>query len=547
MAKQICLFCEQFFEVEDDDLSFYERIGVPVPKFCPDDRQRRRAAFRNERNLYKRKCDGTGKEIISMFSPDKPFKVYDQSYWWSDEWDPLDYGRDFDFSKTFFEQFRELQLRVPRVSLFNWQSENSYYTNHSGRNKNCYMGFDLGGCEDVYHSNWMTHSKDCLDCSYTYGSELCYFTLYCEKCYNCNFCQECTACTDCSWCYDCKGCRNCFGCAGLRNKEYYVFNKPVTKEEYVKIAERYAYSYQAQKLAEEKSREVWLSVPHRYALIIQSDDCTGDYIYYSKNAKSCFDAVNLWDCKYCFNTLDIKNGYDCYQPGFEPSEVIYEVHGGNGLYNSKVLSICRNIRDSEYCEYCFESGHLFGCIGLRHKKYCIFNKQYEKEEYLKLKGIIIEHMKKTGEYGEFFSFSCSPFGYNESKAQEYYPLTREEALKRGFIWSDFVPEQPTGEVIESPEDIRDVLDTLLENVFLCEETKKPFKIIKQELAFYRRKNLPIPHISPQRRYEKRMAARWPRKLWNRACAKCNSSIITTYAPDRPETVYCEKCYLEAVY
>jgi len=35
---------------------------------------------------------------------------------------------------------------------------------------------------------------------------------------------------------------------------------------------------------------------------------------------------------------------------------------------------------------------------------------------------IIEHMQKMGEWGEFFPSSLSPFGYNETVAEEYYPI-----------------------------------------------------------------------------------------------------------------------------
>lgn len=548
MEVRVCTICNQEFRVEDDDLAFYERIKVPSPKFCPDDRYRRRAAFRNERNFYRRKCDATGKDIISMYSPDKPFKIYEQNYWWGDNWSAFDDRHGFDFNKPFFEQFRQLQLLVPRLSLYNYNSENSYYTNHSGDNKNCYMAADLGGCEDVIYSNWLTHSKDCIDCSYTYSSELCYFCLYCERCFNSNFCVECNNLTDCYGCYDCKACRNCFGCAGLRNQEFYVFNKKVTQEEYKKIIEQYSYSYHAQKKALEKLRAVWQSFPHRYAVIIESEDCTGDYIYHCKNANQCFDVVNLWDCKYCYNTLDTKNGYDCYQPGFLPNEQIYEIHAGGSLYNSKFLSLCRNLRDSLYCDICFDSDNLFGCIGVKHGSYCILNKKYSKEEYEKWKAKIIEHMKRTGEYGEFFPFWVSTFGYNESKAQEYFPLSREEVVKIGANWSDYQGPLLPGEIYELPDDIRDINDGILEKVIICGKSGKAFKIIKQELDFYRRKKLPIPRLCPQKRYEERMSFRRPRHLWDRTCAKCAAAIKTTYAPRLGgEIVYCEKCYLEAVY
>jgi hypothetical protein len=52
-----------------------------------------------------------------MYSPDKLYKVYSQDEWWSDKWNALDYGMDFDFSKKFFEQFSELMKKVPNLSL----------------------------------------------------------------------------------------------------------------------------------------------------------------------------------------------------------------------------------------------------------------------------------------------------------------------------------------------------------------------------------------------------------------------------------------------
>jgi hypothetical protein len=86
---------------------------------CPEERQRRRLSFRNERKLYKRKCDYSGKDIISIYSPDKPYKVYDQKIRRSDDWDPMDYGFEFDFSATFRENFGNLSSTMPLMSIMN--------------------------------------------------------------------------------------------------------------------------------------------------------------------------------------------------------------------------------------------------------------------------------------------------------------------------------------------------------------------------------------------------------------------------------------------
>ena len=74
-----------------------------------------------------------------------------------------------------------------------------------------------------------------------------------------------------------------------------------------------------------------------------------------------------------------------------------------------------------HCRSCI---NCFACCGLSGQQYCIFNKQYTKEEYENIVAKIITHMQTTGERGEFFHPSLSPFGYNETVAQEYYPLQK---------------------------------------------------------------------------------------------------------------------------
>ena len=76
------------------------------------------------------------------------------------------------------------------------------------------------------------------------------------------------------------------------------------------------------------------------------------------------------------------------------------------------------------------SKDCFGCVGLRDAQYCIFNKQYMKQQYEDTVPQIIETMQAEGSWGEFFDPLLSPFGYNETVANELYPLSREEAFKR---------------------------------------------------------------------------------------------------------------------
>src|SRR3989338_9885653 len=104
-----CRQCQSSFEIFPEDRRFYDMMQVPEPTLCYICRMQRRLSFRSERFLYHRKCDLSGKQIISSYSSDKPFPVYENDEWWSDKWDPLSYCRDFDFNRPFFEQFRDLR------------------------------------------------------------------------------------------------------------------------------------------------------------------------------------------------------------------------------------------------------------------------------------------------------------------------------------------------------------------------------------------------------------------------------------------------------
>jgi hypothetical protein len=190
-------------------------------------------------------------------------------------------------------------------------------------------------------------------------------------------------------------------------------------------------------------------------------------------------------------------------------------------------------------------------MGLRHAEYCIFNKQYTKEEYEELVPKIIEHIRSTGEWGQFLPSALSPFAYNETIAQEYHPLSQEEAYQKGHRWKENIDEQMEVEKVipgdQLPDDISQVPDDVLNWAVRCKVSNRPFRIVKRELDFYRDHNLPLPQLHPDERHKNRMALRNPRKLHSRQCAKCSKDIQTTYSPKKPEIVYCEGCYLKEVY
>lgn len=180
----------------------------------------------------------------------------------------------------------------------------------------------------------------------------------------------------------------------------------------------------------------------------------------------------------------------------------------------------------------------------------ILNKEYGREEYYKLKEKIEKQLKEDGSAGQYFPKELAPFCYNEALAHDFFPLTKEEAIKRGYRWQEKTTGTYGKETIKKmPSTIDEVDDDILKEVLVCEECKKNFRITQAELSFYKRMHLPLPHKDFECRHKDRVAKRNPRKLWHRKCMKegCQNEFETSYSPDRPEIVYCENCYNQEIY
>jgi hypothetical protein len=554
-----CHHCRTPFQITDGDLAFYEKMSpifngkkfpIPPPTHCPQCRQQRRVAQANQLNLYERKCDLTGSTIISNLAPDSPYKVYRSEDWYSDAWDPLQYGRDFDFSRPFFEQFQELSLEVPRPQLHRIPEldENAEYTNYAGRNKNCYLIFDSEDNRDCYYNYSINATESCLECFRVRGGELLYECIDCTKCYNSAFLQDCDNCSDSVFLKNCIGCKNCLMCSNLKNKEYHVENKPVSKEKFEEFRSMLSSRSRLQS-AIQRFEKLKLEYPQKYMHGVQNEDVIGDYLTNCKHATYCFDSPDLWDCTYVFQAFGwLKDCMDIQECG--EAEKFYEsAFCGYESFNGMCcLHALGGSRDTMYCISSPHSQNIFGCVGCRYKKYCIFNKQYSQEEYEKLAAKIIEHMQSTGEWGEFFPIKLSMYPYNETLAQDYFPLSKEAVTKNGWTWRDEedTQEKYLGPEVELPEDINDAQDDLCEKILRCKNCEKLYKIIPQELLLYRKMQLPLPKHCFHCRHKERLAMRNPRPLHDRNCDKCDTAFKTTYQPSRPEIVYCESCYLNSI-
>lgn len=539
--KKTCRSCAKEFIVSDWEREFLQKMDMPLPTLCVTERHQKRLSRRNERTLYKGECALSGDSIISIYSPAKNLTVYSQEAWWGDKWDGRDYGRDYDFSRPFFEQFAELQRSVPRLSLMNTRCENSAYCNITTDNKNCYLLFGGDFNEDCIYSVFCFHSKDSSDLYWVDRSELVYECTDCEDCYNCKYCRHAYNCRDSAFLYDCRGCQNCFGCMGLRNKQYCFFNNQYSKEQYEQKIKEYDLGSRRDVGKAERGFEAFLArFANRAVWLINCENSSGNNLINCKNAHNCFDLVGpVEDAKDVilggWNMKDILSS-DHLGHGIE---LTYEVLGCVAGYRYAFSTFIWNSRDVFYSDMIVNNSHdIFGCSNLKKAEYCILNKQYTKEEYFELRARIVEHMKSTGEWGEFFPIKDSLFAYNETIANDYIPMSQQEVLANGWSWKE-EEKRNIGSGDELPDSIDEVDETVLTKTFVCKATGRPYRINDTELKLYKRLRIPLPEYAPETRNERRFRSRAPWSTHDDRCQTCGETVRTS---SRQGSIVCEKCY-----
>lgn len=543
-----CTKCQNSFEVTDEDLKFYDHVSpifagkkyaVPPPTHCPLCRLKNRLVFRNHTALFQRPAYPSGEMIFSMHPETAPFPVMKNEDWISDSWDPLSYGLDFDFSRPFFEQFKVLNDRVPKYARVALRNENCDYANNLSDNKNCYMVFSISNAEDCMYCEDSWGSKDCIECTITLQSEKCYDCTDCIRCFSLQSSEHSENCSDSYFMAFCRSCKNCFGCTNLRNREYCIFNEQKTKEEYEDFIKAFnGSSWSQRNQYREKFEALMMQSPRPHATLHQTEDCTGNFLTESRKVTESFFIQHGENLKYCFNLYEGAN--DCMDYSFSgrKAELIY--NSCLCVINVYGILFSMQCRDGSsnliYCYGCDSCKDCFGCSGMRRKQYCIFNKQYSKEEYEKIVPQIIEHMRKTGEWGQFFPEEFTPMPYNRSIVSRYFPLTKEEAIAQNFTWHEEDPKQFPGAVDATslPDGLPDSNDPL---VIRSSISGRPFRITAQELVRYSEFKVPLPRLSYEERMNDRAKNLGGIKLYERTCAKTGKPVLTTYSPDSPYIIW----------
>jgi hypothetical protein len=568
-----CKNCNQPFTITDAEKEFCHRINVPEPELCFRCTKIKQLNWRNERFFYLRKCDLCGRDMVSCFSAEAKHPVYCNDCWWSDKFDPCAFGQEFDFGRSFFAQFEELLNKTPVGNLFIANSQNSEYTNLAVGNKDSYMTVASDYNDVSAYCSYSSYNRDVVDCTEVKNSELCYEGVDYDRCYQCFWSQNLKGCSGCHFCLNCSGCTDCFGCVNLRNQSHHWFNKQLTKEEYqeklaVSQYQRYSnFLKLKQQFVDFKKEHIFV-----FSRQINCQNSSGDYL---TNCQNCLNSFNMLDCVNCSNCIHGDKSKDCFEAmGLVNSELVYNSNSCPDNNNTKFSAIIWPGSSNVYYSYlCRTANDCFGCVSLHNHRYCILNKKYSEEEYKKILPQVIEHLKQTGEWGQYFPMNISPWAYNESVAQDLFPLTKEEVLKLGGRWQDntsFTKGKETIKSADLPDDIADAdSEKIVGQILACVDCGRNYKLITQELKFYKNLNIPLPRQCSDCRHYQRMKLRNPKNLWLHQClceqsdhghtgrpasnasrsdaGRCSQKFETTYAPDRKEKVYCQECYQKEIY
>ncbi len=344
--NRICQNCKKDFVIEPDDFGFYEKMQVPPPIFCPDCRFQRRLLFRNNRVFYRRECALCKKNILSVYNKERPYLIYCRECWYSNKWDPMDYGREYDFSIPFFSQFRSLQAKIPRANMYQTNFVSSEYCNYGLDFKECYLLFGGHNNERVYFGNQIFDSSDSLDIAFSSKNEFCYETFESSRLNKVFFSRYTRDCVDSQYLIDCKNCMYCFGCVGLVNKKYYIFNQPSNEKEYKKFIQENQGSYKKHLENLKKLRDLKLVTPHKFAHVTQLINSDGEVRNYKidiENKDIPDDIKNVTD-DIVNKVIACEHGGKCKEQCTEAFKIISEEFKFYKRMNLPLPRLCPNCR-----------------------------------------------------------------------------------------------------------------------------------------------------------------------------------------------------------
>ncbi|MFH1252998.1 MAG: hypothetical protein V1664_01555 [Candidatus Uhrbacteria bacterium] len=550
-GERTCEMTGEKWFMDEEEISWFRRFNVPPSPFSRKVRLWHNAAFYTVFQWWWNKNFYTGEPVLTYAHPASGIRVLPDKEWFAKDFSEINLSYSSD--RPFFEVFRELQLSVPVDAMRNSKDPgNSIATVSLGdvnsffvtgcRSKNCFYCLD---CLD---------SEDSLDLSAGNNISEGFNISHSSRLNRCQFIFESYDCLNSSFLFDCRNCEFCFGATNQRNKKYLLFNKQLTKEVWeIEVAKINLGSYQ--ELEKYKTRfielvkneAVW---PDSFG--DQTQNCTGDYLNKCSECTACFYGYNAHDNYYCYGVYDGQgNAFSTAIPGGNNYQMV-----GSGSSNCKFCPSIMRCDDLEYSWDCNDCEHCFGCVGLFHKKFHIFNRPYSEEEYWQKVDELKCKMLERGEYGRPVPMDFSPSYFPESGLVMYLGAEMGDwdktGLKKFAASADgaYGESRMVGKAVASidqiPDDIKDLNPAeWLGRPIADPVTGRPYTLLKPEIEFYIKYNLAAPRKHFVSRIKDLMLMMNTGWIENKQCHGCQKEIsVAVNKTFKDKKVFCHDCYLK---
>ena len=546
MKIKTCPITGREYALTNQELEARKVFDLPQPDLCPEERYRRLLGFLPEKHFFLRNCDASGAKLFSIFVPDCAFPVYNLEYWRSSEWDPLSYGQKFDFKRLFLEQLLELWRHVPRPATWDLDTEQSRVIHNVEKATQCYLCFDGHNLERCLYSVDLADCVECVDCYRLENCSGCYQTINSLGCSELRYSENSINCQNSWFLSNCRDCTECLFCSNLTGKTNYVFNQPVTKSQFDQsLRELSLGARPLLELARNRFVDFLAEQDSPHIFAESASEVSGNVLFDCTHTYSSFECSGCADVFHGHNLRSVDSSYElisCEDVSLSTQSVALR-HCKNTL-NSV---FCNGVTDAAYSAYCENSSDIFGCVGLRDKQHCIFNMQFDAENYKGLRDQIVQHMKDRSVWGAPLPMNFSGHAYNHSAANEYMPLTKIPAKMMGFHWdesdralrpSELVGDSKGSELFsEIPERMNEIDPaTAAKATYICTLSGKPFQLTKAETEFYRKAGLPPPSLCFQQRHLERLAHLTPHALFERKCVRSGEKLHTAIPPKSKRNV-----------
>lgn len=547
--------CEGRFAIVEADINFLRSFRVPPPNYCPTCRRMRRFVHMGTLNLFSRLCNVPGHTefMISIFSQDCPFPVYDYKYFIGDTFDPMSFGKAYDPSKKPLEQLFEMRKVFPMPSFLNRDpaSVNSDYSNGGRNTNNAYFSSGCFDSEDVWYTAFASKSREIMDSRALYGCDMVYRALFSDHLYKSAYIYFSENCSTSYFLYDCRNCTDCFGCVNLRNAKNCIFNVQYSKEDYdAFIQELLPFKRSVLTQLESKFWDLVKVTPMNASRNTNIKDTYGVLLYDMGSSFSTTHSHRSFNVRYAEEALSHKDSMDLLFSGGSSHNLYMTTNIGSQSSNVKFSVSSKVSSDSEFIFNSRNLSNCFMCFGLQNKSYCILNKQYTPDEYWKIVDEIKVALLENGEYADGLGMEFSAEAYNFSLGQISFPLTKEEITSLGgYSAKDPESNAKDVEIISAsllPDSIDEVTDDICTKAIACTETRRPFKITPSELAFYRKMKLPLPITHPTIRLNKNYTYVPMGVIYTVTCASCGKTTPSLYDKESGYTLYCESCFKREV-